>query len=342
MENTIIGQRIQKFNRIIRWHNSICIVLLLGFGGLHSQYLRNCLLGPVKLDALELSQIMDGEPIDRDFVTVSTPAAHEIDRKVSTNENQVNTTKDKYAIAMVGFGKLMLISTEPDDNLKRHIFTGVLSRIPNDAQSEIIDKIIKKDPELKDKILPLMLEDRDYRVWLYILLPFLISGLGICAWNIYQAKVRTDDPRKHPTYKSLEEYGPGDLLVNSIDSELKAHYDDQALKNSPYYLTPSWLILLQTYNLDFIKLDSLMWAFKQKVQSGFELVIYDKSGFLHQLSLSEQQVDLAIAGINRYAPGAVLGYTSEVQGMWNNQRQEFYALVAKRQDAHHQSQVKND
>lgn len=351
MEDTIVWQQIQKFNKTLRRHNLICIALLFGFGGLQYQYLRNCFLGPQKVDAEQLSKIKDGNQIDRDFVTFTTPQALEIGSEVRTDKYQNKTTTAKYAIAVVGSGKFLLISAQPDDNFKNHTFTGKLSTIPNDVQSEIINEFVKDEPRLKDKILPLMLESEDYKAWLYIILPILIGGLGICSWNIYQAKVRTNNPRKHPIYKSLEKYGSGDLLANSIDRELKTHYGDRALKNDPYCLTPSWLIFPQTYSLKIIKLDRLMWVFKKVTKhsvnfiptgKSYEMIIYDRSGIEHKLSLSEQQVDQAIENINRYAPGSVVGFTSEIQRMWDNQRQEFYELVERSQRVNHHSYSKTD
>jgi hypothetical protein len=351
MEDTIIWQQIQKYNKILRWYNLIGIALLLAFSGLQYQYLRNCFLGPQRVDAKQLSKIKDSNQLERDFVTFTTPQTLEIGSEIRTNKYQNKTITTKYAIAVVGSEKLLLISGQPNDNFKNHTFTGKISTIPADVQSELIDKIIKDEPQLKDKILPLMLESEDYQLWLYILLPTLAGGFGICSWNIYQVKVRTNNPRKHPIYKSLASYGSGDLLANSIDSEFKTYYGDRALNNDPYYLTPSWLIFPRTYSLKIIKLDRLMWVFKKVTNhsvnfiptgKSYEMVIYDRSGIEHQLSLSEQQVDLLIEDINRYAPGAVLGFTREIQSMWDNQRQEFYALVEQQQSVNYRSHPKTE
>jgi hypothetical protein len=341
MENTIIWRQIQKFNHSLKWHNLIGIALLLAISSLQYRYLRNCLLGPQKIDAEQLLKIKDIEQIDRDFVTFTSSKAMDTGfREFSvSNRSNTKTTTGKYGLAFVSNRKALLIETHPDNDFKNPTFTGGLSAISTNIQTNIVDPLVKEAPILKERILPFALSTDDYRSGSYILVPLLLGGLGICGWNIYRAKIRADNPRKHPVYNDLARYGDADSLANSIDREIRNQYNLDLLKVNTFYLTPAWLLFPSTYKLQITKLDQLMWVYK-KVTShsvnfiptgkSYEIAIHDRFGQERTIKLSEQLVNETILEIARYAPWAIIGFDPEFKTMWDGQRDDFYAIVEQR------------
>jgi hypothetical protein len=339
MESTIVWRQIQKFNNSLRWHNLIGITLLIGLGALQYRYLRNCFLGPQKIESAELLKITDPSQLDRDFVTFTSEKAFDTGFQKVSKSRSSETTTNKYVVALVGGEKALLVEAQPSDNLDKPTFTGGLSTISYDVQTKIVDPLLQEAPTMKARMLPMLLETGDYRTWSYALVPLLLGGIGICSWNIYQAKARSEDPRKHPVYKSLSRYGEADLMATNIDRELRTHYNIEELKTETTYITPAWLIHPQTYGLHVIQLDKLMWVYK-KVTShsvnfiptgkSYELLMHDSLGREHTIKMSENLVHDTIEQINRYAPWAVVGFTDEIKSLWDKQRDDFNTLVEER------------
>jgi hypothetical protein len=343
MEGTIIWRHIQKLNQKLWRYNLIGIALLLGSGCLQYRYLYNCFLGAQKIDAEQLVKLESADRIDLDFVTFT--ATQVIDsgiNKISINKKtQVKTVYRKYAIAILDRDKAILIETQPEDDLKNLTFSGKLSEIIGGSDLDVFNRVANDRPNLKGKISVLMLEAGDYQSSADGFLFFLVSGLGICSWNLYKAKVRTNNPRKHPIYHSLTRYGDGNLIACNIDNEIRSLYYSQELEANTLVVTPSWLLFPQIYNLQIIKLDRLVWVFKKVTNHSvnfiptgktYAIVLYDRFGKERNFSMSEGEVDRAINQINIYAPWAVAGFSPETKKMWDKQRQSFYAMVERRKN----------
>jgi DnaJ-class molecular chaperone len=342
MKGTIIWQRIQKSNKKLWWHNLIGIALLLGLGCSQYRYLYNCFLGAQKINTEQLLNLKHADRIDREFVTFTSSKIIDtgIAKVIINQKTNVETVDSKYAVAMLDRGRAILVKTYPQDDLQKFTLTGKLLKTPVDIQEEVTDRLLETRPNLKDKILPVMLESMNYKSSLDGLLFILASGLGLCSWNLFKSKIRTNNPRKHPMYRSLTRYGDGDLLACNIDHEIKDRYNSQELAGNTLFITPSWLLFTQTYNLQIVKLDRLMWAFKKVTNHSinfiptgktYTIVLYDRFGKERNFSMSETEVGFTIQKIRRYAPWAVVGYTPESRKMWDWRRKEFYAMVEQRQ-----------
>jgi hypothetical protein len=348
MEGTIIDRQIQRFNKRLWLHNLVGIALLIGLGFSQYRYLYNCFLGPQKINTDQLLKLEDADRIDREFVTfTSTKIIDTGINEISINKKtQVETIDAKYAIAILDRGKAILIEVQPEDDLKSLTFTGKLSEITRDSHVKAFDRIIENRPALIGKVSPLMLEKEDYANEADGLLSLLGIGLGICTWNLYKAKARTNNPRKHPIYRSLAKYGDGDLISHNIDDEFNSYYYNRELGGNAFFLIPSWLLVIQTYSLKIIQLDRVAWIFKKVTSNSVnfiptgktcELILYDRAGKEQRISLADGEVDRAIYQLYQYAPWAVVGFSPEINKMWNRQRKEFYKMVEQRKYANSQS-----
>ncbi len=339
LESTILWQQIQQFNKTLRLHNLIALALLLGLGAFQYRYLRNCLLGPQKIDSAQLLKVTDPSSLERDYVTFTSPKALDTGYQKVSKRRSSETTTNKYAIALVGTQKALLVEAQPNDDLKNPTFTGTLSTIDSSVQSNVVDSLQKEEPMLNGRLLPVILETGDYRTAAYVLVPLLIGGIALTSWNLYQAQIRSADPRKHPVYKSLAKYGESDSLATEIDRELKTTHQVDTLKSGMTYVTPHWVVHPQTYDLHMTQLDKLVWLYKKVTKhsvnfiptgKSYELILHDNLGRQHTLKMPEHQLDDTIAQVNRHAPWAVVGFTDEIKAMWDKHRDDFYQLVAER------------
>jgi hypothetical protein len=341
MESTIVWRQIQKFNNSLRWHNLIGLALLIGLGAWQYRYLRNCFLGPQKIDSAELLKITDPDRLDRNFVTYTSEKALDtgFQRVSKSRRSGTETLGHRYLVAVVGGEKALLVEAQSIDDLKNPTFTGGLSTISDDVQTKVVDPLLKEAPSMKSRMLPMVLGTNDYRLGSYMLVPLLLGGIGFCSWNVYQAGRRAKDPRKHPVYKTLARYGEADLMATDLDRELRTHYNIDDLKTNNTYITPNWLVHPQTYGLQVVQFDRLMWVYK-KVTShsvnfiptgkSYELLMHDNFGKEYTLKMSEQEVHATIEQINGHAPWAVVGFSDEIKALWYKQRDEFYQIVAER------------
>lgn len=341
MEPTIVWQQIRRCNQNLRLHNLVGLVLLNALGWSQFRYLRNCFLSPQTIDFAQLLQVTDPSKLDRDFVTfTSTKALDTGYQKVSkSSRSGTETTTNKYAIALVVSEKALLVAAEPDDNLQKPTFTGTLATIDSDVQSKIVDPLMQEQSALKGRLLPVMLETGDYRFWAYFLMPLLLIGGGILSWNLYQAQLRSKDPRKHPLYKLLARHGDGDTIATEIDRELRTYHNAEQLTPTVTYITPNWRVHPDTYGVQATQLDRLMWIYKKVTKhsvnfiptgKSYQLFTHDNFGREQSIKMSEQQIDDTLGQVNRHAPWAVVGFSDEIKSLWDKQRDEFYKLVAER------------
>lgn len=348
MEGTIIWRQIQRFNKRLWLHNVVGVALLLGLGASQYRYLYNCFLGPQKINTQQLLKLEDADRIDREFVTfTSTQVIDTGINQISINKKtRIETVDAKYVIAMLDQGKAILIEVQPEDDLKNLTFTGKISEITTSNHVKAFDQIIEGRPTLVGKLSPLMLEKEDYTNSADSLLSLLAIGLSLCTWNLYKAKARNNNPRKHPIYRSLTKYGDGDLISHHIDNEFNSYYYKPEIGGNAFFLIPSWLLIIQTYNLKIIQLDQVVWIFKKVTSNSInfiptgktcELILYDCTGKEQRIALADGEVDRAIYQLYQYAPWAVVGFSPEISKMWNRQRKEFYQMVEQRKYANSQS-----
>jgi hypothetical protein len=62
-----------------------------------------------------------------------------------------------------------------------------------------------------------------------------------------------------------------------------------------------------------------------------EISLHDRLGQEQTIKSSEKQVNEIIIEIAGYAPWAIVGFDPEVKVMWDDRRDDFYQLVAQRQ-----------
>ena len=343
MESTIIWRQIHKLNQKLRLHNAIGLALTVGFGCLQYSYLRNCFLGPQKIDAIQLLKIKDPGEVDRNFITFTADKAMDTGFKKVTKSRSSETEENQYTIALIGGEKVLLVEDQIGHNLDKATFTGTISEIDSSVQTKIVEPLLQEAPLLRTKLLPFILETDDYQTGAYLLVPLLLCGGGIFGWNLYKAKIRNKEPRKHPLYQSLSAYGDPDAIAGNIDREVQAQYQIERLADNTVYLTPSWLLYTQTYGLHLTNLDRLVWVYK-KVTShsvnfiptgkSYEIALCDNSGKEQTIKLSESLVDNKIQEIMSYAPWAVVGFNDEIKALWDKSREEFYAIVTERKQQH--------
>ncbi len=344
MENTVIWRHIVKSNKNIRFKHLLWLLGVLALAGWQYRYIRNCFLGPQKIEAQELIKLKSAGQLDRDYVTfTSTTAVDTGFNKVSVSKrSNTETTTDKYALAKVGDEKAILIETKPETDLKNLTFTGSISEIPEDIQTKIIDKILAEAPSLKERMLPVMLETSDYNTAAYFLVPGFLVGLGYCGWRIFSAQSQIKNPRQHPVYKSLGDASNADIKVNSIDREFHNTYNLEAMEENTTYITPSWFMYASKYNLQLTELDKLMWVYAKVTQhsvnfiptgKSHEMVMHDRSGQMQVVKMKESDISSSIDSVITNAPWAAVGYTDEIVELWNKNREDFYEAVEERKIA---------
>ena len=114
-------------------------------------------------------------------------------------------------------------------------------------------------------VFPLMVSEVDYPyleiflMWLLLIIPYAASVITILLtiyWTIW--------PGKHPSTRSLKEFGDRQLVYEEIRSQLgkrlvKHHYN--------YYITDEYLVISNWRTTDFVRIDYIKYIYKHVITS---------------------------------------------------------------------------
>jgi hypothetical protein len=163
--------------------------------------------------------------------------------------------------------------------------------------------------------------------------------------------------RRYPTVLALARYGPVAEVVAAIDAEVAQREDVTRLGGLPrsfqlrlgrgelhgaeVLLTPSWLVLLvgeDGTHLDFMHLDSLVWAFRQRplgvaLVNGVEVVhavLIDRHGAVLQVAGTGAGVTRLLQEVQLRVPWVLNNFDALAQRAWHADRAPFLAEVERR------------
>ena len=341
--NTLIGQHIERTNRNLFLSNLAIVATVLGLGVFTGRYWYNFFLGPFNIDASTLHGIKDLETTNQYFVKVTG------EKSFNTGLQQISQSKDKYTdkvksetvkanyLVLLVSGRILIIKANPNSNTGTE-FTGQLVNLPDDVSNELVK--IAGNPDIKTAFLPVMLETDGFHTAGYfglgIGLPLLLFG----GWNLLKYKQRKDDPKKHPIMQSIAQYGEPELIAGNIESEFQI--------NSKYTLgdltmIPSWFFRKTTFGLDILRLQDVVWSYKKITQhytngiptgKSFTVLVYNQAGNLLEFPVkNEAQADEVIIEIATRVPWISVGFSPELQELWDKHKNDFIAGVNERKIA---------
>lgn len=195
-------QQIRRISRRLLLWNGIIVGLVAIVVWLLWFYLRWFFHGPELVDDAFILDAAEGPTRSliayvelRDRRLVPTGYVEE-----SSQNDKVYSTMAYYFIE-VG-GRPMLVKATP--NAQGQELVGPLESISVKVDQEVLAAIVAKNPQLRDRILPVMLNaSAAFNVFGYVFFGIITPILGLCCYNMARAVVRQGRTRMHPAWRML-------------------------------------------------------------------------------------------------------------------------------------------
>lgn len=327
MHTSVVNGTINRSNRNLLIIALVALLALVVFAALTFRYYANFFAGPSAISQADLLGAQDADDLFQYYVTVEGDDVADTGFTLETTRNGVVTSTKNYLGLLVG-DKVLLIETA-----KMAIgtaFTGSLIDIPGDVQREVVDVLVKDEPDLKGIFLPMMLRDDDFNFSGYLGIALTIGLAALAGWNLFRGLTRMSDPSRHPIMRALSRFGDPRMVVGDLDAQLAVDHP----KVGNVHITPNWMVHTQKSDLNATRFDDIVWIYKQVTQhrtngiptgKTFTAQIYDRHGAQIVVQGKEDLINQTLNAILQRAPWAIAGHSSELEKAWKSNRA---ALVA--------------
>ena len=333
MGDGFLGRAIRRAGR-----NSI----LIGAGGLliiavvfwaERGYFYNFFHGPFSMDRATLLSLQNADARRESFVTIQGEETQETGLEESSTDYFI-TTHHPFLAVSVG-DRLLLVKAPKDMPATR--FSGEITGVPADVQSQVIAPLEKKNPEIKGTFLPVMLDATNYRLNGYIgMAAGSLLGLAL-AWCVWMGLNWTFRPESHKVWKKLAQYGPAQHVGSQVDAEIRAEGGGEIFGNA--CLTTNWLLHTPMFNVEVFRMADLAWAYPHVVKHYHSGIPTGKSHFVKAfgrdgsattIQVKKKVLPNLLEALQRRAPWVMLGFSADLEQKWKKRRGEFLVAVDQR------------
>jgi hypothetical protein len=240
----------------------------------------------------------------------------------STQDGSVYSTMPYFFVA-VG-DKLLLVKAPRDAQGK--ILVGPLQTTLVESDKQAVEAIVRKKPELDEKILPIMLNAAAaFPVFGYVFLALVSPIIALCGFNIARALVGKS--RMHPVMRGLARQGDPWEVVQAVDTEMAEATSVQQVGKA--YLTLNWLVRPTIFGVIACRLDDIVWAYHAKISGDNVAVFAFRNGQMVGVPLHKNTPEF-LAQVAQRVPWIEKGWTKEKAKAWRTQRADFIAQVESR------------
>jgi hypothetical protein len=330
MGEGFLGRGIRRAGRnsILMGLSGLVIIALLFWA--EARYFYNFFHGPFSVDQATLLSIQDPDARRESFVTIRG------DETLDTGFEESNTdyfiTMHHPILAVKAGDRLLLVKASKDTSASQ--FSGELTKIPSDVQSQVLSVVEERHPDLKGRFLPVMLDGTSYRSNGYIaILAGAVFGLALI-WCLWKGLKWSAKPETHPIWKKLGKFGPAQQVGSQLDAELRSEGGGEIFGSA--HLTTNWLVLSSAYNIEVMRMADVVWAYPQVVKhyhSGIPtgkshfVKVLDRDGASTTISAKKDVAPNLLNSIQRRVPWAIYGFSADLEQMWKKRRVDFLLTV---------------
>ena len=334
MWDDFISRQIRRTNR----NQLVLGIVLLGILGLclgaawRDTY--NFILGPFPVQSSELVSISNPDAPKRFFVKVEgeesfTTGMREVD---SSNHDKILAE----IVAVVVDKRLLLVKTPLDKQEVR--FTGTLTAIPPQVSNGVVHEWDTKHPDQKGVFLPFMLDATGFRKGDNLWAAGGAAALGILGLVMIGIPLRRQlQPDNHPLLIQLAKYGGLQDVRMRIDSEIRSEAGGE--KFGAMQITTNWLINAAAYKTNVMATRDIVWAYPKVTKhyhngiptgKTYSAIIRDSKGQSLEINGKKDSVPKLLESLQRRMPWAVIGYSKELEALWQKEKPKFFQLVEQR------------
>ena len=317
----------------------------------NSRYLFNAVAGPSAVAQDELLDARSAADAPHNYVKFTAADVYDTGVKyVETSRKYgTETTKYKYVALEIG-DKLLLAKVDSDsplaDGANDVAVVGELNDLTSQENEEIIRPLAAKQPELRDAILPYLIDARSgYSTWAFIwigvgtILTILAGGVFV---NVFR---RYGDIEKSAALKPLAARGNPQTLAAEIDRDIEQNYQ----KIGSNHLSPNWIVRKTLFSISVQPIEDIVWVYRKTTRHSVNFI---PTGKTHEVvlhnnlrgtmslagrSMRDNDADYLIETIYKRAPWIVTGYDADLSKHWSSDANGFINSVAERKKAFHQN-----
>lgn len=327
MWDKFIGGQIRRANRNLLVTNLVMLIvgglLLITQHKIISGYLR----GGERTEAAALAGMTAGE---RSVIEVDAgeviPTGYAMVEHRSSGKNKV-----EYEFVAMRAGNRVLLVKVYEGQRGPH-FAGTLETLPGQVTTMALQDL--KSPEARTALMPIMLDTIEYKSDAWLLMGFCIPAVLLAAWNLKKWMERAADPATSPIVTQLQHRG-GMMACQQIDSEMA----QSSGKTGKAIVTSSWVIAPHFYHASIMHLEDVVWVYKKVTQHRVNFIPTGKTyaamlcaanGQMVQIDDKQEKIDQLIGTIAAKAPWAMVGFSDEIQKLWQKNRDALLQAVNQR------------
>lgn len=294
--------------------------------------LAHVVKGPRTVSGSELASVKNG-----DFVKI-------VGDKSATLADETEDGKPTHDIKVVRVGKTLQLVRAGLGSPDATTYEGMIVLIPPYASGmaqKLVSEIQASNPGVK--------VDLTASNWLLDSTRGRMDGAGhllwgliplFCLWLVFKAWRELGQPELHPLFtRTLSNRGDHRSLAAEIDREVNG----AGYPVSSVIVTPHWLVQTGFMNLNVLPLDAVAWTYKKVTTTKaygvvttsvtYQLVIKTTGGQAVEVGCKEDEVQRIMQLIYERVPWVVVGYSKELETLFNSRRAEFLQALAARKAA---------
>jgi hypothetical protein len=324
---SFVRSQVRRANRNLLIWNLMILAALAVLAWFTRVYYYNFFFGPFPAD--------DGALLDY----AREPGHGELLRYLDLGQRQllpsgfveVSTRNDQpysripYFLTRVGGDRYLVVQAERADD-GRHL-VGPLYRVPDDVRREVIDRVVQRQPALRDHVLPVMFNNAAaFRVAGYIGLAVFVP-LGLLSLvNLGRAAVRVVNPTAHPAARDQDR-------AEAIDEEVSA---GPAERFGRATLTRSWVVWPTAFGMKAVRLKDAVWVYPVVVGGRHAVVLQLRNRKSAVVSLKAPAVQPLLKAILARVPWVLAGYDKQRYLTWRKRPDEVIAEAEERRESYRQ------
>jgi hypothetical protein len=316
--------------------------LVLIVGGLLAtsdhRYITNFFSGPYTLTRSDLDSIADVALTPRYFAHVKGERVIDTGIRQYTVHTQAGVETDRSesgAYRALVFGNRFLVVRTASATAS-DMAEGKLLPRPADFDEQLFDS--KEMRELKANFYPFYLDGEPFRKPGYIVIVIGVLFLALFAWKGVPSWRYVRDAERHPLAARIAKWGdPMGVAVNA-----EREFENPLLKGGGgWRCGDKYLIRSTFFSFDVLRLQDVVWGYKKITKHSVNFIPTGKTyealvmcyGGNATIPGKEARVNEILAFAQQRAPWAVFGYSDQLAGIWNKNRDEFVRQVeARRQE----------
>lgn len=333
MDNWIAKRiRAVSVRRVVAWTLALAVGVLLATSD--HRYMANFFRGPYPLARADLDSIRDVTLTPRYYARVNGEKVIDTGIRQYTvhTKDGVETSRTAAGAyqALVLGNRFLVVRTAGAGS---PVAEGKLAPWPPELEAKLFDS--KEMQSLRRNFYPFYMESDSFRRPGYVVIIIGLLFLLVFIWQVVPAWRAMRDPERHPLATRIAAWG--DPLGVAVEAERE--FDNPLMKSGGGWRCGNkYLIRAKFFSFDVLRFRDVLWGYKKITKHSVNFIPTGKTyeaivacyGGSATIPAKEKKVHELLAFVQQRAPWAIYGYSEQLAGTFNKNRQDFARGVEQR------------